>query len=255
MSDIIKFDFEGKRVRTIDRDGLPEFIAKDVCAVLGLDNARQAVRSLDDDEKGKTTLLERGVTNNDVVTNPGTYNTYNTVTQAGLFRLIFKSRKPVAKRFQRFVFHEVLPMIRERGYYVRKGDEARVVDALKSELTAMRAEMVAERNERLHLLRMVAARPWGLLGDGAVELLARIRKLRDALIREGSEAGPLRAVQKTLDNRIRREVDYTAGAWQNCPAEKANAAHSYISREEAALQRRAKRKAKRKQTQPHLSLL
>ena len=40
-----------------------------------------------------------------------------TVTEAGLYRLIFKSRKPVAKRFQRWVFHEVLPAIRKSGSY------------------------------------------------------------------------------------------------------------------------------------------
>ncbi len=40
-----------------------------------------------------------------------------TVTEPGLYRLIFKSRKPVAKHFQRWVFHEVLPAIRKIGSY------------------------------------------------------------------------------------------------------------------------------------------
>jgi prophage antirepressor-like protein len=40
-----------------------------------------------------------------------------TVTEPGLYRLIFKSRKPVAKRFQRWVLHEVLPSIRKIGKY------------------------------------------------------------------------------------------------------------------------------------------
>ncbi|WP_313937843.1 BRO-N domain-containing protein [Anabaena azotica] len=40
-----------------------------------------------------------------------------TVNEPGLYRLIFKSRKPVAKRFQRWVFHEVLPSLRRTGRY------------------------------------------------------------------------------------------------------------------------------------------
>jgi BRO family, N-terminal domain len=39
------------------------------------------------------------------------------MTEPGLYRLIFKSRKPVAKRFQRWVLHEVLPSIRKTGKY------------------------------------------------------------------------------------------------------------------------------------------
>lgn len=40
-----------------------------------------------------------------------------TVTEAGLYRLIFKSRKPIAKRFRHWVFHEVLPSICKTGSY------------------------------------------------------------------------------------------------------------------------------------------
>jgi len=39
------------------------------------------------------------------------------VNEAGLYRLVFKSRKPEAKRFQTWVFNEVLPSIRKYGFY------------------------------------------------------------------------------------------------------------------------------------------
>ncbi len=42
----------------------------------------------------------------------------NCVNEFGLYRLIMSSRKPEAKNFQRWVFHEVLPSIRKHGYYV-----------------------------------------------------------------------------------------------------------------------------------------
>ena len=42
----------------------------------------------------------------------------NVVSEPGLYRLIFMSRKPEAKKFKRWVFHEVLPSIRKYGYYL-----------------------------------------------------------------------------------------------------------------------------------------
>lgn len=231
MSEIIKFDFEGKNVRTVDNDGVIQWVTKDVCDVLELARVDSAMRALEDDEKGTH-----------IVSTPGGPQEMSTVSESGLYALIFKSRKPVARRFRKWVTGEVLPMIRERGYYVRKGDEARVLTDLQAKFDNVMAELLHERNERLELLRLVAARPWGLLGDGARELLSRIRALRDMLINERVEEGSIRSVQKILDNRIRIEVDYPVGAWRNCPAEKANAAHSYISREVNAIQRRMKRR-------------
>lgn len=40
-----------------------------------------------------------------------------TVTEPGLYRLLYNSRKEVAKRFCRWVFHAVLPSIRQTGSY------------------------------------------------------------------------------------------------------------------------------------------
>ena len=42
----------------------------------------------------------------------------NIVNEPGLYRLIFASKKPNAKAFQRKVYHEILPSIRKKGYYV-----------------------------------------------------------------------------------------------------------------------------------------
>ena len=53
---ITPFDFHGHNVRVLtDEHDEPWFIAKDVCAVLGLDNVTNALRALDDDEKSNFT--------------------------------------------------------------------------------------------------------------------------------------------------------------------------------------------------------
>ena len=53
MSELSIFNYGQQEVRTVLIDGEPWFVAKDVCEVLGLEEAHVAVRSLDDDEKGR----------------------------------------------------------------------------------------------------------------------------------------------------------------------------------------------------------
>lgn len=96
-------------VRSVMIDGDPWFVAKDVCAILNIANHRDACSDLDDDEKGVATTDTLGGPQELV-----------TVSEPGLYRLIFRSRKTEARDFQRWVLHEVLPSIRKRGFYGRR---------------------------------------------------------------------------------------------------------------------------------------
>ena len=97
-------EYEVRFVGTADR---PEWVAADVCEVLEIQNTADALaKGLDGDEKGVATIYT-----------PGGDQQMLTVTEAGLYRLVFKSRKPQAKAFQRWVMHEVLPCIRQHGQY------------------------------------------------------------------------------------------------------------------------------------------
>ena len=80
------------------------------------------MRFLDDDEKGVHTVRTLGGNQELMVVN-----------EPGLYHLTFKSRKPEANAFRRWVFHEVLPSIRKTGSYsVKKG--AHIVSTLGEEL-------------------------------------------------------------------------------------------------------------------------
>ena len=104
MNQIVPFTYEGTSVRTVTtEDGTPWFIAKDVCDILELTNTTVALEGLEEDERAKYYLGRQG--------------SANVVNEAGLYSLIFKSRKPEAKAFKRWVTHEVLPQIRQHGYY------------------------------------------------------------------------------------------------------------------------------------------
>lgn len=106
-TEITPFLFGETAIRTIVIDDTPWFVAKDVCAVLGITNYRDALSGLAD-------LREKGVANADTL---GGQQQIAIVNEPGLYRLIFRSRKQEAKVFQDWVFHEVLPTIRRTGSY------------------------------------------------------------------------------------------------------------------------------------------
>lgn len=105
-SALTEFDFENHNVRTVLRDGQPWFIATDLCEILGIKNSRDTLALLDDDEKGV-----------DIADTLGGPQKVGCVNESGLYHLIFKSRKPAAKRFRKWVTTQVLPEIRKTGRY------------------------------------------------------------------------------------------------------------------------------------------
>lgn len=99
--------FEGEHlVRQIIIGDEPWFVASDVCRVLGVKNVPDAVDRLDEDEKGIVTIDTLGGA-----------QAMNAVSEPGVYRLVFTSRKPVAERFKRWLAHEVIPQIRKTGSY------------------------------------------------------------------------------------------------------------------------------------------
>lgn len=110
MNDL-DFSFDGQRVRmSIDEGGDPWWVAEDVCKCLGIARGRDAVRNLDSDEKGAVLTRTLGGPQQMIAVN-----------EAGLYRLIFQSRKPEAQAFKRWIAHDVLPALRRKGFYKVEG--------------------------------------------------------------------------------------------------------------------------------------
>lgn len=107
MNEIVKL-YKDNPVRIIEKDGEPWFVAKDVCDVLSIRNNRDAFVSLAEDEKDYV-----GIT--DAI---GRERETAVVSEPGLYRLVFKSRKKEAESFKRWVTHDVLPSIRKNGAYL-----------------------------------------------------------------------------------------------------------------------------------------
>lgn len=97
---------ENTPVRVRVMNGQTWFVAKDVCKVLGIEKARNAVSRLEDDERGPVLVDTLGGTQR-----------MSAVSESGLYHLVFQSRKPEARKFRRWVTGEVLPQIRMTGGY------------------------------------------------------------------------------------------------------------------------------------------
>ena len=102
------FSFEGTyEVQVVIINDEPHFVAVDVCNILGLTNPSDKLKDCLYSDEYLPYLLDRA----------GQQRTVNVVTESGLYALIFKSRKTVAKKFRRWVTSEVLPAIRKTGSY------------------------------------------------------------------------------------------------------------------------------------------
>ena len=134
---IQQFDFNNQQVRVLaDEQGEPWFVAKDVCEILGTDT-RDVGKILDEDEKGVDTIHTLGGRQQ-----------MTTVSEAGLYKLIMRSRKDNAKPFQRWVTHEVLPSIRKHGGYM-SGQEELTPDQLVLKSIEYLQSKIAEQQAQL----------------------------------------------------------------------------------------------------------
>ncbi|HFF1149924.1 TPA: BRO family protein, partial [Staphylococcus aureus] len=101
------FNFEELPVRTLEVDGEPYFIGKDVADILGYANGRDALsKHVDAEDKLTSQIATAGQNRNVTIIN-----------ESGLYSLIFSSKLENAKRFKRWVTSEVLPTLRKTGAY------------------------------------------------------------------------------------------------------------------------------------------
>lgn len=129
-------------VRTVEIDGEPWLVGKDVAEALGYTNPRKAMSDHVDEE-------DKGVTKCDTL---GGVQSMTIINESGLYSLVLSSKLPTARKFKHWVTSEVLPSIRRHGLYA--ADELlnnpdlmiRAMEELKAERA--RANALAEKVER-----------------------------------------------------------------------------------------------------------
>jgi len=110
MSSLIPFSFESHSVRAFNVDGIPWFVGKDVAEALGYKNPADAI-----------TRHCKGVAKHYPLSTAGGIQDVRVINEPDTFRLIVGSNLPEAERFERWLFEEVLPAIRQTGSYVLPG--------------------------------------------------------------------------------------------------------------------------------------
>lgn len=189
-------------LRTLIRDDDPWFVLRDICDALGINQTHDAMRVLDDDEKVKDNILTLGGMQEMAL-----------VSEAGLYRLIMRSRKPEAKAFQRWVTHEVLPAIRKLGGYI-----AAAPDETPEEIMA-RALIVAQDTIERKDKRIAELEPKALFADavGASDGTCLVGELAKMLRQNGIDIGQNRLFAWMRENGYLGNV----GQNRNVPTQKA----------------------------------
>jgi prophage antirepressor-like protein len=128
-------------IRTMERDGAPWFVGKDVAEALGYSNSRDAVSTHVDGEDKATVAFHDGSQNRNMVV----------INESGLYALVLGSKLPTAKKFKRWVTSEVIPSIRKHGGYIN-GQANMTPEELMASALLMAQKTLADRDARISTL-------------------------------------------------------------------------------------------------------
>lgn len=153
------FQFEGRNVRIVEIDGETWFVAADVARELGYRDAFNLLAGVDADEKGTCPVSTLGGEQEAAI-----------ISEAGVYRAIVQRKLNKKQhdhslfekisRFQRFVFHDVLPSIRQTGSYNPAPAPAFAIPATYAEalrLAADQAEQIAQQSTTIATMAPKAA--------------------------------------------------------------------------------------------------
>ena len=137
------------KIRTLNRDGEPWFVGKDVATALGYSNASKALADH---------VAEEDKLNNESLSSLGQRGGW-LINESGLYSLILSSKLDSAKRFKRWVTAEVLPSIRKSGGYIAGQDEMSDMELLAKAL------LVAQRQIEQRNAQIAEMQPKALFAD------------------------------------------------------------------------------------------
>nr|DAK75128.1 MAG TPA: repressor domain protein [Caudoviricetes sp.] len=141
MNDLTTFtNPEFGQVRTVEIDGTPWLVGKDVAVALGYKEPTKAVRDKVDPE-------DRGMSKMDT---PSGEQEMLIINESGLYSLILSSKMPKAKAFKRWVTSEVLPAIRKTGAY-ESFQAQQHIEQLEATNTRLNAAIAAVNDAKKNL--------------------------------------------------------------------------------------------------------
>lgn len=145
-------------IRTIEKDGEPWFVGKDVAAALGYERPTKAILDHVDDEDKDEVPIQDSI---------GRSQNTPIINESGLYSLVLSSKLPGAKQFKRWITSEVIPSIRKHGMYAT---QSTVEQMLADPDTAIRllSEIKAEREQRKALQKQIEEQKSAVIFTDAV---------------------------------------------------------------------------------------
>jgi prophage antirepressor-like protein len=156
MNELIKsFNYEPNEVRITMLNDEPRFCLKDVCDILEIKNpADLMAKSLD----------QKGVDKIYTLTDGGQQELLF-INEPNLYRVIFRSNKKEAKKFQDWVFNEVLPSIRKNGIYVPTAETPELLQKVNELETKLNSFVTLDSHEQQMLQKAIARRVYEVVED------------------------------------------------------------------------------------------
>lgn len=202
------------QIRTIQQNGEPWFVGKDVADILGYSNSSKAIpQHVDEEDRQKQNLPT--AQNGKLVAASWLIN------ESGLYSLILSSKMPKAKEFKRWVTSEVIPAIRKTGGYIA-GSENMTDAEIMAKAVLVAQSTIRQRDQRIKELEsdVAAAKPKVLFADAvsASDSTILIGDLAKILKQNGHPIG-----QKRLFCWMREQgyLIKRAGADYNSPTQRA----------------------------------
>ena len=199
------------QIRTVQKNGEPWFIGKDVAKILGYERADNAIRNHVDDEDKLMHQISASGQNREMYI----------INESGLYSLILSSKMPKAKEFKRWVTSEVIPAIRKTGGYIA-GSENMTDAEIMAKAVLVAQSTIQQRDQRIKELEsdVAAAKPKVLFADAvsASDSTILIGDLAKILKQNGHPIG-----QKRLFNWMREQgyLIKRQGADYNSPTQRA----------------------------------
>ena len=149
------------QVRTVERQGEPWFVGKDVAEALGYSNTKDALAAHVDEEdksilqRSEIATIENHIPKSALPMNFTSADVPNRgltiINESGLYSLILSSKLPTAKAFKRWITSEVIPTIRKTGGYIA-GQEQLSPSELMAKALMVAQKTLAERDARISTL-------------------------------------------------------------------------------------------------------
>lgn len=136
-------------IRTVEIDGEPWFVGKDIAEKLGYSNASKAVMVHVDDEDKRFEMISISDSQNGNVVKTALIN------ESGLYSLVLSSKLPTARQFKRWVTSEVIPSIRKHGGYIAGQNELSDAELMAKALMVANRQL-EERQKRIDSLEAKA---------------------------------------------------------------------------------------------------